>query len=365
VDCEHIFLVNFQTYGDYVLKTKFIRALAGYQPASISVVTNRKGQQVYRMLGESLGIHFSIYVVDRANSRWANFRSVLKALRFKSDRLFCLDQNKNSYVLSFMMRSRHKIGFYQSIDYAFRSGLGFSEASKNSRSFEFLIKRFFRTAMLRRPSESHESDVDMSLLAHWPMTVARQVNDDVKNWAWRVENGGGSSERPYIYVSTQSRLTIKSLSTAKTVELIGAVRLMFCDYIIYFADETGSIGKHFSDPDIRLYQPNADLMSFRDFIRDAVFIISVDSFPVHMASFCDTPIVALYGPASASRFAPTSSIAEVIYDRPECSPCVQREGAPLCEAGHERCVALERLDIGQVMDCVRRISEKISLASSH
>lgn len=65
-------------------------------------------------------------------------------------------------------------------------------------------------------------------------------------------------------------------------------------------------------------------------------LVSNDSGPVHLASAAGTPVLALFGPTSATRWGPPPpgrSLAIAL----DCAPC-SNHGANTCPAGHHRCM---------------------------
>ncbi|MBX3303312.1 MAG: lipopolysaccharide heptosyltransferase II [Nitrospira sp.] len=83
-------------------------------------------------------------------------------------------------------------------------------------------------------------------------------------------------------------------------------------------------------------------------LSKAAVMITNDSGPMHIAAACGIPVVAMFGPTSATRTGPYGAIHHVLTGQVPCSPCFSR----VCRHDPEM-ECLERITPAHVMDVVQ------------
>lgn len=86
-----------------------------------------------------------------------------------------------------------------------------------------------------------------------------------------------------------------------------------------------------------------DLYEFAALIQQADLLIGADSFPMHLASACNTPVLALFGPTDESKVGPRGSVHHIL----------RADGCERCEkpACPRQCLA--RLPVAKVLQTAR------------
>jgi len=72
-----------------------------------------------------------------------------------------------------------------------------------------------------------------------------------------------------------------------------------------------------------------NLLEFAALVKRAQLMLTGDSFPMHVAAACHTPLIALFGPTDESRVGPRSPMSRVIR-APDCSRCDRRDCQRKC-----------------------------------
>ena len=97
-------------------------------------------------------------------------------------------------------------------------------------------------------------------------------------------------------------------------------------YLVLFtgtSDRTAQIESalgEVSNPNIINLCGKLNLLEFAEITRRVALILTGDSFPMHVAAACETPIVALFGPTDEVRVGPPAQLSQLMR-APDCQKC--------------------------------------------
>ena len=95
-------------------------------------------------------------------------------------------------------------------------------------------------------------------------------------------------------------------------------------------------------------------------IKEADFMISNDTGPLHIAFACRTPAIGLFGPISPRQFdIPSESIA--LYKDVYCSPCVHEFDVPPC---HGNNVCMQHITVNEVLEGIKSLSDDTRIGAT-
>src|SRR5271156_1647928 len=155
---RRITLLSFRTFGDYVLKAPFLFELGRLYPnAEVTVITNRKGGQVYPLIDSRL----KLVVVDHGDPKLSMLRRLLAVPR--ANLVIALDDSRTTLLLSLMLRGRRKTGWVQGISRLYAEG-GCFEWKSVRPWLSAIVKTLYRPGRIRQPEDKHDAEVELELL---------------------------------------------------------------------------------------------------------------------------------------------------------------------------------------------------------
>jgi hypothetical protein len=155
---QRITLLSFRTFGDYVLKAPFLFELARLYPgAEVTMITNRKGGQVYPLIDSRL----KLVVVDHGDPKVPMLRKLFAVPR--ADLVIALDDSRTTLLLSLILRGKRKTGWVQGISLLYAEG-GFFEWKSVRPWVSTLVKAEYRPGRIRLPEDKHDAEVELELL---------------------------------------------------------------------------------------------------------------------------------------------------------------------------------------------------------
>jgi len=325
---QRITLLSFRTFGDYVLKAPFLFELRRRYPnAEMTMITNRKGGQVYPLVDSRL----KLVVVDHGDARLKVLRGLFRIPR--ADVVFSLDDSRTTLVLSLLVSGKRKTGWVQGLSRLYAEG-GFFEWKSVRPWLSAVVKTVYRPGRIRRPEDKHDAEVELELLdLSGPSLPLASYRSE------RASPPAIPPEKPYIYCAAEAGWRARQLTDAQWTGIISGLLAAFPKHTIVIHGATGAVEEFALEPRVVSYGQKSVQELFGK-ISAADLVIAPDSFALHLASFYDVPAIGYFGPAHPHRFRPTGPGSRSLFHQPECSPCLQLRGDTSCRKGLTQCSSL-------------------------
>ncbi len=338
---ERITLLSFRTFGDYVLKAPFLFELFRLYPhAAVTVITNRKGGQVYPLLDSRL----TVVAVDHGDAKG---NVILQLLRMRrADLLFSLDDSRTTLLLSLIIRARRKTGWVQGISLLYAEG-GFFPWKSVRPWVSALVRPIFNPGRIRRPEEQHDAFVELELLE---VVASRQTLAGYRSQAALPPSA--ANPEPYIYCAAEAGWTARQLTSEQWKALLSGLAAAFPQHTLVVHGATQAVAAFAHEPRIVAYEGKS-VKSLFEKISAAALVIAPDSFALHLASFYDVPAIGYFGPAHPHRFRPTGPRSTSLFHAPACSPCLQLRGSAACRKGLTQCSSLASMQTEEFVTAAR------------
>jgi ADP-heptose:LPS heptosyltransferase len=325
---RRITLLSFRTFGDYVLKAPFLFELAQRYPnAEITVITNRKGGQVYPLMDSRL----RLVVADHGDAKLPMLRTL--AAMPRADLVFALDDSRTTLILSLVVRGKRKTGWIQGISRLYAEG-GFFEWRSVRPWLSAMVKAVYRPGRIRRPEDKHDSEVELELL-----DLHGQGRPLASYRSQYATPATLRPQTPYIYCAAEAGWRARQLTDEQWTGILRGLLQAFPQHTIVVHGASGAVKDFASDPRVLAYGKGSVLELFEK-ISAADLVIAPDSFALHLASLYDVPAIGYFGPAHPHRFRPTGARSSSLFHQPECSPCLQLRGDSSCRQGLIQCSSL-------------------------
>jgi ADP-heptose:LPS heptosyltransferase len=322
---QRITLLSFRTFGDYVLKAPFLFELARLYPdAEVTMITNRKGGQVYPLIDSRL----KLVVVDHGDPKLPMLRKLFAVPR--ANLVIALDDSRTTLQLSLVVRGKRKTGWVQGISRLYAEG-GFFEWKSVLPWLSAMVKAVYRPGRIRRPEDKHDAEVELELLD-------LEGRGEPVN-SYRGDYAAPPAPRPavpYIYCAAEAGWRARQLSNSQWTSILRGLLQAFPKHRIVVHGASWLTG--FDERVVPYGQ--GSVKELFDKISAADLVIAPDSFALHLASFYGVPAIGYFGPAFPHRFQPTSPHSTSLFHQPECSPCLQLRGDASCRRGLVQCSSL-------------------------
>jgi ADP-heptose:LPS heptosyltransferase len=329
---HRITLLSFRTFGDYVLKAPFLFELGRLYPeAEVTVITNRKGGQVYPLVDSRL----KIVVLDHGDSKRHLVRMLF--LMPRADLIIALDDSRTTLVLSLLVRGRRKTGWVQGISLLYAEG-GFFPWKSVRPWLSAIVKTVYRPGRIRLPEDRHDAEVELELL---------DLQGDGRPLAlYRGKYAHPPAMRtdpPYIYCAAEAGWRARQLSDEQWKSILTGLLRAFPRHTIVIHGTARTV----EDPRVVAFGQGSvqgSVQQLFEKISAADLVIAPDSFALHLASLYNVPAIGYFGPAHPHRFRPTGPRSTSVFHQPECSPCLQLRGNAPCRKGLVQCSSLAEME---------------------
>jgi ADP-heptose:LPS heptosyltransferase len=322
---QRITLLSFRTFGDYVLKAPFLFELARLYPdAEVTMITNRKGGQVYPLIDSRL----KLVVVDHGDPKLAMLRKLFAVPQ--ANLVIALDDSRTTLLLSLILRGRRKTGWVQGISRLYAEG-GFFEWKSVRPWVSAIVKTVYRPGRIRRPEDKHDAEVELELLG------LRGSGAPLASYRSHYAAPPAQRTEPaYIYCAAEAGWRARQLSDQQWTGILRGLLQAFPNHTIVVHGAAWLTG---FDQRVVSYGQGSVKELFEK-ISAADLVIAPDSFALHLASFYGVPAIGYFGPAFPHRFRPTGPRSTSLFHQPECSPCLQLRGDASCRKGLVQCTSL-------------------------
>lgn len=168
-----------------------------------------------------------------------------------------------------------------------------------------------------------------------------------------LEEGGIKGQDSFVVLSPGARSHVKRWPVAKFIELCRSLLDEFGMKIILAGDkEDARICKDIKEAlDYRVLDLSGrtSINQLAYLLLKATLIITNDSAVLHIASYLDRPVIAIFGPTNDRKYGPWSNNALVVKKEIYCRPCAKAQ----CKQGALSC--LELIKVEDVLHAVRKM----------
>ncbi len=327
---RRITLLNFRTFGDYVLKAPFLYELyRRYPAAQVTIVTNGKGGAVYPLLDSRL----NVVVLERGQQTAAMLRKLFRIP--SADVVYCMDDSRTSLILAMLIRGKRKTGWVQGISRLY-SNDGYFEWKSVRPWLSAMARIVFRPGKIRLPEDKYEAEVELELLGM--AGTGRPLAEYRSRFACPPAS---PPDVPYIYCAAEAGWIARQLTGEQWTSIVASLLRTFPGHSIVI--HGAAAAKSWEETGRVIRYAQRSIKQLFEQISAASLVIAPDSFALHLASLYDVPAVGYFGPAHPHRFRPTGPGSSSLFRQPECSPCLQRRGDEHCAKGLTQCSSLAQL----------------------
>lgn len=329
-------LLSFRTFGDYVLKAPFLCELYRRNPrASVTVVTNAKGGQVYPLLDSRL----RIVVADHGEKRARIAEKVWRIPR--ADVVYALDDSRTTILLAALARGKRKRGWVQGCSRLYGKD-GWFEWRSVRPVPSAIAKLFLYPRRTRLPEDKYDGEVELELLdpIGSPLLHVKSLAEYRSAFALPA---APPPHVPYIYCAAEAGWVVRQLGDDQWIGIITGLLEAYPRHSIVVHGAGGALRRLGIHQRVLQYDEGKTIRELFETVSAADLVIAPDSFALHLASLYDVPAIGYFGPAHPHRFRPTGPGSRCLFYQPECSPCLQARGSHPCAKGLMQCTSLSQM----------------------
>lgn len=304
-----ILFITLSNIGDAILTLPAMeRLMASFPDASVSVVASPRSKEIFR----DNPLIEKVFVYDKR----APFREKLRLVSTLNKNNFDLVADMRRSLLGFVIKAKYKNSFFEQI----------SSGIKHMRQRHlYKLKDLIKDSLQKEEFVSQEKVFYISPKAE---ESARQL---------LLKRDILTTDR-IIVISAGARSSAKRWPPDKFIELILKLSKQYDSKFVLVGDEDDAqicayIAKNcaFSVTDLSAKTSISELACI---LKRAQVVIANDSAVLHLASYLDVSVVAIFGPTDDSKYGPWSRNSVVIKKEISCRPCQ----TALCKMNNPECL---------------------------
>lgn len=327
-----ILFITLSNIGDVILSLPALdRLLAAYPKAQVTAVCGERAAGIFE---DNLYIKRCLAV--KGKTGLVNRLALMREL--KKDAYDLIVDLKNS-ALPLFLKARYKT-------YPWLNAPG--HIVHMSQRHLYKVKEFTSALEI---AQSYKGAIDGGgIIFRKALCISSRDRLSAQNLLYAA-NGWPDDE--FILVSPGARSHIKRWPVSKFAELADRIAQGLGRKIIIVGDESDAeiceaVKKGMSSPAINLCAKTS-LKCLAALTEKAQAVISNDSAVMHLASYLDRPVIAIFGPTDYKKYGPWSSFSFAVRSQLDCSPC----RAAQCKIGTLKC--MDDIGVDEVYAAVKKL----------
>lgn len=167
-----------------------------------------------------------------------------------------------------------------------------------------------------------------------------------------LSDSGISADRPFLAIAPGARSSTKRWDKDKFADMISKIPADLFEKVVLVGDNDDVLicaelaqGK----AKVLNLAGKTTLTQLAALLSQAALLITNDSATMHMASYLNTPVIALFGPTDAWRYGPWADKSIILRRHLFCAPCMKAQ----CRYGTLQCLKL--ITVQNVLEAIERM----------